>query len=87
MNDYFSSQSFFMSYYFTKIFVHLLVLAAVSNFNVYELIELDPANIYLFKANSTNTKKGVKRYEIYSNLTINTAVTLLLTLNIFHDFF
>ena len=34
-NDYFGSQSFFMSNHFTKIFVHLSVLAAVSTFNVY----------------------------------------------------
>ena len=44
-NDYFGSQSFFKNYHFTQIFVHLLVLAAVSNSNVYKLIEWDPANI------------------------------------------
>ena len=45
-----------MSYYFTKIFAHLLVTAAVCYFSVYKLIRWDPANIYLFKVNSKNTK-------------------------------
>ena len=44
-NDYFGSQPFFMNYHFTKIFVHLLALAVVSNSNVYKLIEWDPENI------------------------------------------
>ena len=48
---------FFRSGHFTKPFVHLLVLAAVSNFNVYK--QWDPANIYLFKTNSRNTWKKV----------------------------
>ena len=51
---------FFMSCHFTKVFVHLSILAAVSNFNVYKLIECDPGNIYLFKANSGNTRKSYK---------------------------
>ena len=29
---------FFKSYYFTKIFVHLLIITAVCNFNIYKLI-------------------------------------------------
>ena len=45
-----------MSCYFTKIFVYLLVIAAVCYFSVYKLIGRDPANIYLFKVNSKNTK-------------------------------
>ena len=77
-----------MSCLFTKIFVHLFVLAPVSNFNVYKLTERDPANIYLFKVNSRNTTKGVKRYEIYSKLTINTVEPGCsdIILNIFHIF-
>ena len=54
---YFESQSFLMSCYFAKIFVRLLVMAAVCSFNVYKLIGWDPANIYLFKVNSRSTKK------------------------------
>ena len=53
---YYGSQSFLMSYYFTKIFVYLLVIAAVCYFSVYKLIGCDPAIIYLFKVNSKNTK-------------------------------
>ena len=49
-NNYFISESFFMSCPFTKIFVHLLIIAAASNFNVY----CDPANIYRLKINSSN---------------------------------
>ena len=45
-----------MSCYFTKIFVYLLVIAAVCYFSVYKLIGWEPANIYLFKVNSKNTK-------------------------------
>ena len=45
-----------MSCYFTKIFVDLLVIAAVCYFSVYKFIGWDPANIYLFKVNSKNTK-------------------------------
>ena len=45
-----------MSCYFTKIFVYLLVIAAVCYFRVYKLIGWDPALIYLFKVNSRNTK-------------------------------
>ena len=43
-NDYFGT-TFFLSCHFTQIFVHLLVLAAVRNFNVYKLTEWDPANV------------------------------------------
>ena len=46
-----------MSYHFTKIFVHLLIIAAVSNFNVYQLKGWDLANIHMFKANDRNTRK------------------------------
>ena len=51
-----------MSYHFTKIFVHLLIIAAVSNFNGFILIAWDPftfSNIYLFKANSIDTLEKV----------------------------
>ena len=51
-----------------------------------------PTNIYLFKINNRNTRKW---YKTYSNLTIRypndindvVLVSLLLTLNIFHNFF
>ena len=59
-----------MSYYFAKISVHLLVIAAVCYFNVYELIDWDPANIYLFKVNRRSTKKWS---DICSKLPVNTA--------------
>ena len=47
------------TYYFTKVFVHLYVSAAVCYFSVYKLIGWDPANIYLFKVNSRTLEKGV----------------------------
>ena len=50
-----------MSCYFTKIFVHLSVIAAVCYFSAYKFIGWDPANFYLFKVNSRNT---IKRCEI-----------------------
>ena len=59
-----------MSCYFAKISVHLLVIAAVCYFSVYELIDWDPANIYLFKVNTRSTKKWS---DICSKLPINTA--------------
>ena len=62
-------QSFFMSCYFTRVFVHLSVIAAVCYFSVYKLLGWDPANIYLFKVNSRNTRK---RCEICPKSTINT---------------
>ena len=66
-NYYFGSQSFFMSCHFTKIFVNLLIIAAASSFNVFKLIGWGPANIYLFRFNSRNTRK---RCEICSKFTI-----------------
>ena len=45
-----------MGCYFAKTLVHLVVITTVCDFNVYKLIALDPANIYLFKVNSRNTK-------------------------------
>ena len=48
-----------MNYHFTKIFVHLLIIAAVSNFNVFILIAWDAENIYLFKANIIGTLEKV----------------------------
>ena len=68
-SNYFESQPFLMSYHFTKIFVHLPVIAAVCYFSVDKLIGWDPVNIYLFKFNSKNTRK---RSEICLKLTINT---------------
>ena len=41
---------------FHKIFVYLLVIAAVCYFSVYKLKGWDSANIYLFRVNSKNTK-------------------------------
>ena len=58
-----------MSCYFTKTFVHPLVIAAVCYFSVYKLIGWDSANISLFKVNGRSTKK---RSEICPKLTINT---------------
>ena len=68
-NNYFEWQPFLMSYHFTKIFVHLPVIAAACYFSVDKLIGWDPVNIYLFKFNSKNSRK---RYEICLKLTINT---------------
>ena len=56
-----------MSLYFTKMFVHLSVNAALPYFSFYKLKVWDPANIYLFKFNNRNTKK---RCEIYPKLTL-----------------
>ena len=72
-NNYFKSQPFFMSYYFTRIFVHLPVIVGVCYFNVHKLIAWDQENIYLFKFNSRNTRK---RYEICPKLTLNTTESL-----------
>ena len=47
-NNYFESQPFLMSCYFTRIFVHLPVNVAVCYFNVHKLIGWDSTNIYLF---------------------------------------
>ena len=66
---YSRSQIFLISCYFTKIFVHLSVLAAGCYLSVHKLIRCDPANIYLFKVNSRNTRK---RCEMCSKLTVNT---------------
>ena len=44
-NNYFGPHPFLMNFFFTKIFVHLPVIAAVYYFSVYELIGWDPANI------------------------------------------
>ena len=68
-NKYFGSQPFFMSSCYTKTFLHLIIIAAVSNFTVLNFIGWYPANIYLLKVNSRNTRK---RREICSKLTIKT---------------
>ena len=77
-----------MSCYFTKIFVYLLVIAAVCYFRVYKLIGQDPALIYLFKVNSRNTKTWSV---VCPKLPINTVESrfgvLMLTLKIIHTFF
>ena len=46
-----------MSWYFTKIFVHLSVNAAVCSFSFYKLLGWDPAKLCSFKVNSINTRK------------------------------
>ena len=56
-SNYFGSQPFLISCYFTRIFVHLPVIVAVCYFSVHKLIGWDLENIYLFKSNSRNTKK------------------------------
>ena len=68
-NNYFGSQPFIISCYFTAIVVHFSVIAPVCYFSVYKWIGWDSANIYLFKINSRSARK---RYEIYPKLTINT---------------
>ena len=86
-NNYFGLQSFFISCHFTKIFVHLLIISAVSNLNVFKLIGWELATTYLFKV-KRNTRK---RCEICSKLTIKTVnvalVSLFLTLSIHRTFF
>ena len=67
-NNYFGSQPFLMSCYFTKIIVHSSVIAVVCYFSVFKLIGWAPARIYLFKVNSRKTRK---RDEIYPKLKIN----------------
>ena len=62
-NNYFKSQLFFMSCYFTKIFAHRLVIATVRNFRVYDLTGWDPMNTYLFKGNNRNSGKNLKRVQ------------------------
>ena len=46
-NKYFRLQSFFMGCHFTNVFIHLLIIAAVSNFNVFKLAGWDTANTFL----------------------------------------
>ena len=53
---YSGPQSFLMTCYFTKAFVHPLVIAAVCYFSVYKLLGWDSANIYLFKVNGRSTR-------------------------------
>ena len=47
----------------------LLITAAACNFSVYIMIEWDPANIYLFKFNTRNTRE---RCELCSKVTVKT---------------
>ena len=56
--DY-SLLSWVFTYYFAKIFVLLLIIAALSYFSVYILISWDAANIYLSKFNSRKLEKIV----------------------------
>ena len=65
-HNYFSPKSFFINFHFTKNFVDLLIIAAVTIFDVFKLIRWDQANTYLFKVN-TNTRK---KYELCPKLTI-----------------
>ena len=51
-SKYFVSPPFSMSCYFTKIFSHLLIFAAVCNLCVYKLKGWDPGKTYLFKVNT-----------------------------------
>ena len=80
-----------MSYYFSKIFVHLSGIAAICYFSIYKLIGWDPAHSYLSKVNNKNVSK---KCEICLKLTIKYSrksfwclycklfiVFLLLTLN------
>ena len=66
-NNYFGSQLFLMTCYFTKNFVYPLIFALVlvCIFSVHKLVE-NAANIYLFKINNSNARK---RCEIWSVLT------------------
>ena len=68
-SNYFGPHPFLMNFYFTKVFVHLPVIAAVRYFSVYKLIRWDPPNIYLFNVNSQNTRK---RNEIWPKFKTNT---------------
>ena len=65
-----------MSCLFTKIFVNLLIIAAVWNFNVYKLIGGTKQTFTCSKPLVETLEKGVKRYEICSKLAINTAERL-----------
>ena len=58
-NNYFGSQSFFMSCHFIKIFVQQFLIAAVQSFNIFKLIEWGPANTYL-KSIIETLEKGMK---------------------------
>ena len=57
--NYFDLKSFFMNSHFTKIFVHLLIISAVGNFNVFKLIGWDLAYNSLLKSIQT-LEKSVK---------------------------
>ena len=61
----FGSQSFFVSCHYIKTFVHLLIIAAINDFNIFKLI----SKHFLFELNSRNTRK---RFEICPKLTIKT---------------
>ena len=65
-HNYFSPKSFFINFHFTKNFVDLLIIAAVTIFDVFKLIRWDQANTYLFKVNANTRKK----YELCPKLTI-----------------
>ena len=58
-----------MNFYFAKICVHLLPIAAVCYFSLHKLIGWDSVNIYLFKFNRRNTRK---KYQICPKLTTTT---------------
>ena len=83
-NNYFGSQPFL---YFTKIFVHLSVIAAACYISIYKLTGQNPVNLYLFAVISRSTRKTC---EICPKSTIIqqkvVQVSLLLALSIFHMF-
>ena len=68
-SNYSGPHPFLMNFYFTKIFVHRPVIAPACYLSIYKLIRWDPANIYLFKVNSQNTRK---KHEIRPKFTIIT---------------
>ena len=60
-NNYFGSQSFPLSFYFTQIFVHLSVIAAVYYFSVYKLIA-GPQQAYTCSNSSAETLENGVEY-------------------------
>ena len=59
-NNYFWSQPFLMSCYFTRIFVHLSVIAAVCYFSVSKLIRCTLETFTCSKSAAGTLEKGVK---------------------------
>ena len=82
-NNYIGLQPFLINCYFTKTFLHLSEIAAVCYFSIDKMMGWNPINIYLFKDNSRNARKGS---EICLKLIINKVWSHSVTLNIFHSF-